>query len=96
MISKKAKKGLYFGGIWLIAGLTLAVLIIIIGYILIKGVPHITWEFLSQEPKAMGKEGGIFSIIIGTLYVTALSVIIATPLGVAAAVYFTEYSKGGR
>ncbi|MEA4921901.1 MAG: phosphate ABC transporter permease PstA [Eubacteriaceae bacterium] len=95
-MSKQIKSKLYFGGIWLVAAVTLAALIIIIGFILVKGVPHITWTFLSEEPSMMGKEGGILSVIVGTLYVTAVAVIIATPIGVAGAVYFTEYAKEGR
>lgn len=95
-MSKQIKSKLYFGGIWLVAAVTLAALIIIIGFILVKGVPHITWTFLSEEPSMMGKEGGILSVIVGTLYVTSVAVIIATPIGVAGAVYFTEYAKEGR
>lgn len=95
-MSKSIKSKFYFGGIWLIAAITLAVLIFIIGFILVKGVPHITWTFLSQEPSMMGKEGGILSVIVGTVYVTAAAVLIATPVGVAGAVYFTEYAREGR
>jgi phosphate transport system permease protein len=78
------------------AALTLAALIIIIGYILINGVTHISLEFLTQEPSRMGKEGGIFSVIIGTMLVTGVGILIATPIGIAAAVYFNEYSKKGK
>lgn len=95
-MSKSIKSKFYFGSIWLIAAITLAVLIFIIGFILVKGVPHITWTFLSQEPSMMGKEGGILSVIVGTVYVTAAAVLIATPVGVAGAVYFTEYAREGR
>ena len=44
----------------------------------------------------MGREGGIFPIIVGTIYVTLVSIIIATPIGVAAAIYFSEYAKKGK
>ncbi|MGL4485252.1 MAG: phosphate ABC transporter permease PstA [Anaerovoracaceae bacterium] len=96
MKNKALKNSIFYGGTWLIAGITLFTLIIIIGYILINGVPHINFEFLSQEPRSMGSEGGILSIIVGTLYVTGLAVLIATPVGVAGAVYFTEYAKPGK
>lgn len=95
-MSKTMKSKGYFGLIFLVAGITLAALIIIIGYILIKGVPNINITFLTEDPKALGREGGIFSIIIGTLYVTLLALVIATPIGVLAAVYFTEYAKPGK
>ena len=93
---KATKNAVFYGVIGLLAAITLAALIIIIGYILINGMSHINIEFLTQEPRKMGKEGGIFSVIIGTLLVTGVGVLIATPIGIAAAIYFTEYSKEGR
>lgn len=88
------KKG-YFGLIGLVAAVTLGTLILIIGFILIRGIPGISAEFLMEKPQMMGKEGGIFPVIIGTIYVTLISIIIATPIGVAAAIYFSEYAKNG-
>ena len=93
---KSTKNAVFYGIIGLLAAITLAALIIIVGYILINGMSHINIEFLTQEPRKMGKEGGIFSVIIGTLLVTGVGVLIATPIGIAAAIYFTEYSKEGR
>jgi phosphate transport system permease protein len=93
---KASKNILFYGIIGVMAALTLAALIIIIGYILINGVTHISLEFLTQEPSRMGKEGGIFSVIIGTMLVTGVGILIATPIGIAAAVYFNEYSKKGK
>lgn len=93
---KASKNILFYGIIGVMAAVTLAALIIIIGYILINGVTHINLEFLTQEPRRMGKEGGIFSVIIGTLMVTGVGILIATPIGIAAAIYFNEYSKKGR
>ncbi|MCI7302227.1 MAG: phosphate ABC transporter permease PstA [Clostridiales Family XIII bacterium] len=95
-MSKRIKSKGYFGLVGLVAAITLGVLILIIGFILIRGIPSISLEFLTDSPKRMGKEGGIFPVIIGTLYVTLVSVIIATPIGVAAAIYFSEYAKKGR
>lgn len=95
-MSKVVKSRLYFGCIYIVAAITLIALILIIGFILVRGVPHITWEFLSQEPIMMGKEGGILPVIVGTIYVTFVAVVIATPIGVAGAIYFTEYAKEGK
>lgn len=96
MMVKKIKANLFYAIIGLLAALTLIALAVIIAFILINGLTHIDLNFLLQEPKRMGKEGGIFSVIIGTLYVTGLAVLIAAPIGVAAAVYFNEYSAGKR
>lgn len=92
---KSTKNVIFYGAIGLMAAITLAALIIIIGYILLNGVSHINLEFLTQEPRRMGKEGGIFSVIIGTLMVTGVGILIATPIGIAAAIYYTEYAKNG-
>lgn len=95
-MSKKIKSNGFFGLVGFVAALTLGVLILILGYILIKGIPNISIEFLTESPAKMGREGGIFPIIIGTIYVTLVSIIIATPIGVAAAIYFSEYAKKGK
>lgn len=95
-MNKNVKSKGYFGLIGLVAAITLGVLILIIGFILVRGIPDISLEFLTDSPRRMGKEGGIFPVIIGTLYVTLVSIIIATPIGVAAAIYFSEYAKKGK
>ncbi len=82
--------------LWTIAAITIGVLLFIISFILVHGVPHITWEFLTQSPRSMGREGGVFPMIVGTLFVTSLAVLIAAPIGVATAIYLTEYTREGR
>jgi len=82
--------------LWLFAMCTLLVLFSIIGHILFNGIGGLSWEFITQDPKRMGKEGGILSVIIGTIYLTAAGLIVATPVGVGAAIYLTEYVKKGR
>jgi len=94
--SKSVKDGIFYSSLGILAAITLISLIVIVGYILINGLTHINWEFLSQEPRRLGKEGGIFSVIIGTLYITAVAMAISMPVGIAAAIYFNEYAKEGR
>ena len=79
--------------IWSAAMLVLFLLFSIIIYILSKGIPHITWQFLTQIPSDMGRSGGILSTIVGTLPVTLVAIIVATPLGVGTAFYLTEYTR---
>ena len=81
---------------WAFAALTIAVLLGIIGFILWNGLPRVTWEFLSQSPREMGMEGGIFPMIVATIYVTGLAVLIAAPVGMGTAIYLTEYTREGR
>lgn len=91
-VTQRAAVGL----MWTLAGLTLGVLLFIIAFVLWKGLPHVSWEFLSQSPRSMGREGGIFPMIVATAYVTGLGVLIAAPVGLATAIYLTEYTREGR
>ena len=73
--------------------LTVVVLVFIIAFVLVKGLPGVTWEFLSSAPKDMGKAGGIFPTLVGTVLLPLLAIAIALPLGVGTAVYLTEYTR---
>ena len=80
-------------GIFILSGIaTLLILIIILGYILIKGLPVVNLDFLLGEPIDSGESGGIFPMIISSIYVVLIAAIIATPLGVGAAIYMSEYA----
>jgi phosphate transport system permease protein len=95
-IHPTASQRLIVTGLWTLAAATVGVLLFIIGFVLAHGLPHVTWEFLSSSPQRMGREGGIFPIIVGTLVVTGLAVVIAAPIGVITAIYLTEYTREGR
>jgi phosphate transport system permease protein len=82
--------------IWTAALLVIAILFSIIAHILIKGIPMISWQFLTDIPRDMGRSGGISSSIVGTLIVTAVAVIVATPFGIGTAIYLTEYTRESR
>ena len=69
-------------------------LAIIIGQVIINGAPGITWEFLTQDVRNLGQEGGIFPAIVGTLLLMMLIFFIAIPLGVGSAIYLEEYAGG--
>lgn len=79
--------------IWTISLLVVFILFFIIAFILAKGLPTLTWSFLTESPKNMGREGGILPTIVSTLMVTAVAVIVATPLGVGTAFYLTEFTR---
>jgi phosphate transport system permease protein len=82
--------------LWGMAAVTVGLLVFIIGFILAHGVPYLTWEFLTQSPQSMGRKGGIFPMIVATAMVAGLAVVLAAPVGVATAIYLTEYTRGGR
>ncbi len=76
----------------LCSGITCLVLLMIIGYILYRGVPSLTWNLLSTEPNNLTGNIGILPTILNTLYIIFVAMIIVLPLGVGAAIYLTEYS----
>lgn len=81
-------------GVFILSGvITLLILVTILGYILVKGLQVINFEFLFLSPIDAGREGGIFPMIISSIYVVFIAAIIATPLGVGAAIYMSEYAS---
>ncbi len=76
--------------------LTLVILVFVIVFVLGKGLPGVSWEFLFSSPKDMGKTGGIFPTLVGTFLLPLLAIAIALPLGLGTAVYLTEYTQETR
>ena len=96
MISRHASQRVAKGLIWAAAFSTLAVMIWILLQVLIEGLPLLSLNFFLDAPRQMGRTGGIFSTIVGTLALTLVAIVIATPLGVGTAVYLREYTREGR
>lgn len=76
--------------------IVLAILVIILQDIIVHGLPALSWDFLTQPPRDLGREGGIFPAIIGTLCLVTGAIALALPLGVGAAIYLVEYTREGR
>ncbi len=74
---------------------TVAILVVIVLIILVKGITYVNLDFIFSSPEDMGRHGGIFPTIICTLLLAALSIILATPLGVGTAIFLTEYTREG-
>ena len=81
---------------WFSAALTCALVLFLIGYILYKGLPNITWKLLSTAPSYLSGSIGILPDILNTLYIVLAALVIVLPLGVGAAVYLTEYAASRR
>ena len=79
--------------IWSTALFVLVILCVIILYVLVKGLPVLSWEFLTGIPRNMGRTGGVSSTIIGTLMVTIVAILIAMPFGIGTAFYLAEYTR---
>ena len=81
---------------WLSAGITAALVLFMVGYILFKGLPHISWQLLSTKPSYLSGKIGILPDILNTVYIIVAALLIVIPLGVGAAIYLTEYAKNKR
>jgi phosphate transport system permease protein len=96
VVGKRIKDHILF---WLIR-VTAYLVVVIVGYIIldivIHGFPILKWEFLTGFPRRSGAEGGIFPAIVGTICLVSGAMMVALPLGMACAVYLTEYARPGR
>jgi len=93
LVNKRIREKFAFFILNFTAFITVGILFIIVGYILVNGLRYVSLDFLLNEPERMGKEGGIFSVIISTIYLVFFSIIIAAPIGIFAAIYLNEYAK---
>lgn len=92
---RKLKDKILLGLLWFAAFLTVAVLVMIVGYIFYKGIGLISFDFIFGDYSPSG-DGGILPMIVTTIYTIVISLLIATPIGILAAVYLQEYAKQGR
>ena len=91
--SRKAYVGCMKALMYLCAGLTGALVLFLVGYVLVKGLPNITWELLSTSPSYLTERIGILPDLMNTIYIVLATIVIVLPLGVGAAIYLTEYAK---
>jgi phosphate transport system permease protein len=94
--NRYAVQRLGFAAITLMVILTMLPIVGTILFIIYKGGPSISWEFLSGFPHDGMRAGGILPAIIGTLYLTLGTAFFSVPLGIAAAIYLAEYAKENR
>ena len=92
---RQFKDNLLRGLLWLSAFLSVAVLVMIVGFIFYKGFRLINFDFIFGDYSPTGG-GGIWPMIVTTVYTIVISLVIATPIGILAAVYLQEYAKQGR
>ncbi len=93
---RKVRQALAFAGLRLAGLVVVGALGGMLLFILINGVGAIDWAFLTESPKNSMTEGGVFPAIAGTFYLTVGALLVALPLGAAAAVYLSEYAGEGR
>jgi phosphate transport system permease protein len=94
-MNKKISEILAFGTFRIISFTVVLILFLILGFIIVKGIGVINWEFLTAMPEEGMTAGGIFPAIIGTLCLVAGSMLFAFPVGVLSGIYLNEYLKDG-
>ena len=94
------KRNVYVWGMrilmWLAASITAALTLFLLSYVLVKGLPNISWELLSTKPSYLRGTVGILPDILNTLYIILTTLLFVLPLGVGAAIYLTEYATNKR
>ena len=85
--------GLMKGLMILSAALTCGLALFLIGFVLYKGVPNLTWELVSSKPSYLTDTIGILPDILNTLYILIAALLVVLPFGVGAAIYLTEYAR---
>jgi len=90
---RHVNQNLAFTLLWLGGALVVIILLIVVGYVLANGIREVNWEFLTTAPAGgLSGEGGISTAIVSTVYLIGLTIVIATPLGIGAAIFLTEYA----
>ncbi len=92
LLSRTLAERLGFSLLTLIAIGTVVPIIAVVAYILVQGGPAISWEFLAGFPRDGMRAGGILPAIVGTFYLTLGAAVFSVPLGIAAAIYLSEYA----
>jgi len=96
LLSEKIKEKFAFSILSLSVSLVIGVLVIILYYIVSNGIGALSWEFISQPARDLGRQGGVLTAIIGTFYLVIGAIAISLPIGVGAGIYLIEYKKEGR
>lgn len=93
--SKRTSQTVAFGIFRLFSVLVVAILVLILSFLIVKGIGVISWDFISKMPEDGMTKGGILPAIIGTLCLVVGSVIFAVPVGILSGIYINEYARNG-
>jgi phosphate transport system permease protein len=96
LVRPKTEQKIVQAFLYFFTSIAVLVLLFILVVILKNGLPQLSLEFLTKNPADMGREGGILSTIVATIFLTFIALLVATPLGVGTAIYLTEYTVENR
>ncbi len=92
MLNAKKTNQLAMGIIYVLVGLVVLILFGLLGYIILSGLPHISWQFLNSAAQSVGVGGGIRDQLFNSLYLLVLTLFISTPLSIGAGIFLAEYA----
>ncbi len=93
-LHRKVSQGTAFSMFWITGMIAVLIMVFVVGYIMVRGLPQITPDFFTTSPRGgLSGDGGIYSTVVTTFYMIVVTLAFATPLGVGAAIYLTEYSS---
>jgi len=96
-ISPKATQRIAVACVWGGGVITVLILVVVIGYVLLQGIPGLSLDFLRMPPRGgVAGGGGISTIIVSTIYLIAFTIVILVPVGLGAAIYLAEYAPDNR
>lgn len=96
-MSPKTTQRIAMIGIWGGGFITVAILLVVIGYVLIQGIPGLSLDFLLTPPQGgLSGEGGISTVIVSTFYLVGVTLVVLVPVGLGAAIYLAEYASNNR
>ncbi len=95
-LSRRVKDNLLRAVMYMCAAVCCVLLIALIGYICVRGIPYLSWELVSTKTSYIQGTTGILPNILNTLYIVLTSMVIVVPVGVCAAVYLSEYASDGK
>ncbi len=92
---RKFKDNILMLSVWSASSITVGFLFWIIWYILSNGLNHVNWSFITSDYTRIGETSGIWPMIVSTVYIIAVSISMAAPIGIMTAIYLSEYAKIG-
>ena len=95
-MSRKIWNGIWKGALYVSAAVTVLLLILLLGYILVKGIPNLSGKLLTSVTSYLTNTIGILPNVLNTIYIVIVTMVIVTPISVGAAIYLTEYAKNRR
>ena len=96
-ISPRLSQKIAMAFVWAGGVITVMILLVVIGYVLVQGIPGLSLDFLLTRPQGgLAAEGGISTIIVSTIYLVAMTMVILIPIGLGAAIYLAEYAPDNR